>query len=160
MSAGRGHRPGVVILVGVVALTWAAILVRWADAPAISIAFWRMALAAALLLAFCGVARIRFWRAWRGIDWWTGAGAALLLALHFVCWIASLEYTSVAASGVLVSTQPVFVAILGRAILHERPSRQRLVRRHPGSGRKTLYLSAHASHMTAQSSMPSSRSAR
>jgi alpha-ketoglutarate-dependent 2,4-dichlorophenoxyacetate dioxygenase len=27
------------------------------------------------------------------------------------------------------------------------PSRQRLVRRHPGSRRKTLYLSAHASHI-------------
>jgi alpha-ketoglutarate-dependent 2,4-dichlorophenoxyacetate dioxygenase len=27
------------------------------------------------------------------------------------------------------------------------PSRQRLVRRHPSSGRKTLYLSAHASHI-------------
>src|SRR5205807_3339304 len=27
------------------------------------------------------------------------------------------------------------------------PSHQRLVRRHPGSGRKTLYLSAHASHI-------------
>jgi alpha-ketoglutarate-dependent 2,4-dichlorophenoxyacetate dioxygenase len=27
------------------------------------------------------------------------------------------------------------------------PSRQRLVRHHPGSGRKTLYLSAHASHI-------------
>jgi alpha-ketoglutarate-dependent 2,4-dichlorophenoxyacetate dioxygenase len=27
------------------------------------------------------------------------------------------------------------------------PSRQRLVRRHPGSGRKTAYLSAHASHV-------------
>jgi alpha-ketoglutarate-dependent 2,4-dichlorophenoxyacetate dioxygenase len=27
------------------------------------------------------------------------------------------------------------------------PSQQRLVRRHPGSGRKTLYLSAHASHV-------------
>src|SRR5436305_9794000 len=27
------------------------------------------------------------------------------------------------------------------------PSRQRLVRRHPGSGRKRLYLSAHASHI-------------
>jgi alpha-ketoglutarate-dependent 2,4-dichlorophenoxyacetate dioxygenase len=27
------------------------------------------------------------------------------------------------------------------------PSKQRLVRRHPGSGRKTVYLSAHASHI-------------
>ena len=30
------------------------------------------------------------------------------------------------------------------------PSRQRLVRRHPGSGRKCLYLSAHASHIVGQ----------
>jgi drug/metabolite transporter (DMT)-like permease len=108
---------------GVLAITWAAVLVRWADAPAMSIAFWRMALATACLGAYCGIARVRFWRAWRGIDWWTGAAAALLLALHFGFWISSLDYTSVAASGVLVSTQPVFVAILGRALLNERPSR-------------------------------------
>jgi drug/metabolite transporter (DMT)-like permease len=108
---------------GVLAITWAAILVRWADAPPLAIAFWRMALATACLAAFCVAGRVRFWRAWRGVDWWTGAGAALLLALHFGCWIASLEYTSVAASVVLVSTQPVFVALLGRAFLRERPSR-------------------------------------
>jgi drug/metabolite transporter (DMT)-like permease len=123
MSEGRGHHAGVVMTLGVLALTWAAVLVRWADAPPISIAFWRMALATACLGVFCGLARVRFWRAWRGIDWWTGAAAALLLALHFGFWISSLEYTSVAASGVLVSTQPVFVAILGSAFLKERPAR-------------------------------------
>jgi drug/metabolite transporter (DMT)-like permease len=111
------------MVAGVLAITWAAVLVRWADAPAMSIAFWRMALATACLAVYCAIARVRFWRAWRGIDWWTGAGAALLLALHFGFWISSLDYTSVAASGVLVSTQPVFVAILGRALLNERPSR-------------------------------------
>lgn len=123
MSGQRGDHAGAVMALGVLGLTWAAVLVRWADAPALSIAFWRMALASALLAALCGAARIRFWRAWRGIDWWTGAAAALLLALHFACWISSLELTTVAASGVLVSTQPVFVAILGRAFLRERPSR-------------------------------------
>ena len=122
MTGAHGHRAGLVVALGVLALTWAAILVRWADAPAVSIAFWRMALATAALVAFCGAARIRFWRAWRGVDWWTGAAAALLLALHFACWISALEYTSVAASGVLVSMQPVFVAVLGRAFLRERPS--------------------------------------
>jgi drug/metabolite transporter (DMT)-like permease len=108
---------------GVFAMTWAAILVRWAEAPALSIAFWRMAIAAACLLVFCALARIPFWRSWRGIDWWSGGAAALLLALHFAFWISSLEYTTVAASGVMVSTQPVFVAVLGRAFLRERPSR-------------------------------------
>ncbi|CAN5804906.1 DMT family transporter [soil metagenome] len=123
MSASRGPHAGLAMAAGVLAITWAAVLVRWADAPAISIAFWRMALATACLGAYCALARVRFWRAWRGIDWWSGAGAALLLALHFGFWISSLDYTSVAASGVLVSTQPVFVAILGRALLDEHPSR-------------------------------------
>lgn len=123
MSETRGHNAGAAMTLGVLAITWAAVLVRLADAPAMSIAFWRMALATVCLGVFCAVARVRFWRSWRGVDWWTGAVAALLLALHFGFWISSLEYTSVAASGVLVSTQPVFVAILGRAFLKERPSR-------------------------------------
>lgn len=123
MSGPGGHHARAAMALGVLAITWAAILVRWADAPPLSIAFWRMALAAACLGAFCGAARLRFWRAWRGVDWWTGAAAALLLALHFACWIASLAYTTVAASVVLVSTQPVFVALLGRVFLRERPSR-------------------------------------
>ena len=122
MNGVNGDRAGLVVTLGVLALTWAAILVRWADAPPLAIAFWRMALATAILVAFCAAARIRFWRSWRGIDGWTGAAAALLLALHFACWISSLQYTSVAASGVLVSTQPVFVAVLGSAFLRERPS--------------------------------------
>lgn len=106
---------------GVFAITWAAILVRWAHAPSIAIAFWRMALAVGILFVVTAALRVPFWRAWRGIDWWTGAGASLLLALHFAFWIASLEYTTVAASVVLVSTQPVFVALLGWAFLNERP---------------------------------------
>ena len=123
MSETRGHHAGSAMALGVFAMTWAAILVRWADAPALSIAFWRMAIAAFCLLAYCSVARVRFWRSWRGIDWWTGAAGALLLALHFAFWISSLEYTTVAASGVMVSTQPVFVAVLARAFLKERASR-------------------------------------
>jgi len=114
--------PRAALAVGVLAITWAAVLVRWSDAPAIAVAFWRMALATALLLSTCLVTRTRFWRSWRGVDWWTGSGAALLLALHFGFWIASLEYTTVAASVVLVSAQPAFVALLGWAVLGERPT--------------------------------------
>lgn len=117
--AGLGARPALAL--GVFAITWAAILVRWAEAPALAIAFWRMALALGILLAAAGALRVPFWRSWRGIDWLTGAGASLLLALHFGFWIASLDHTTVASSVVLVSTQPVFVALLGKVFLKERP---------------------------------------
>ncbi|MDJ0659674.1 MAG: DMT family transporter [Crocosphaera sp.] len=39
-------------------------------------------------------------------------GAGFSLALHFVCWITSLSFTSIAASTTLVTTNPIWVAIL------------------------------------------------
>ncbi len=114
--------PRLALLVGVFAITWAAVLIRWADAPALAVAFWRLALATGMLIAIAAATRTSVLRQWRGIDGWTGAAAALLLALHFAFWIASLDYTTVAASVVLVSTQPIFVALLAWAFLKERPA--------------------------------------
>ncbi|HUP01981.1 MAG TPA: DMT family transporter [Gemmatimonadota bacterium] len=114
-----GPRPAMVA--GVFAMTWAAVLIRWAEAPPLAVAFYRMAFATFMLGVVAAILRVPFWRAWRGVDWWTGAGAATLLALHFGFWITSLEYTTVAASVALVSTQPVFVALIGWAVLRERP---------------------------------------
>jgi drug/metabolite transporter (DMT)-like permease len=44
------------------------------------------------------------------------------LGAHFGFWISSLGYTSVAASVVLVCTQPVFVAILAYLVFREKTS--------------------------------------
>jgi drug/metabolite transporter (DMT)-like permease len=50
---------------------------------------------------------------------WAAASGAFL-ALHFGTWITSLEYTTVASSVVLVSTGPLWVALLSMLVLHER----------------------------------------
>ncbi len=47
--------------------------------------------------------------------------SGLLLALHFATWISSLQYTTVAASTALVSTNPVWVCLLAWLALAERP---------------------------------------
>ncbi len=44
------------------------------------------------------------------------------LALHFVTWIASLSYTSVAASVLLVNTAPLFSIALSGLLLRESPT--------------------------------------
>ena len=49
------------------------------------------------------------------------------LALHFWSWIASIGYTSVAASVVLVNVHPVIVAGGSALFLGERPSRGQVV---------------------------------
>ena len=102
-----------------VAVSAAAIFIRLADAPAVAIAFWRCALGAALLLGPSFVRRERFPK---GRDLYVGVASGVALGAHFGFWISSLDYTSVAASVVLVSTQPVFVAILAYLLFGERTS--------------------------------------
>jgi drug/metabolite transporter (DMT)-like permease len=53
-------------------------------------------------------------------DFWISALSGIFLGLHFYTWIASLKFTSISSSVVLVTTQPVFVAILGYVFLKER----------------------------------------
>jgi drug/metabolite transporter (DMT)-like permease len=107
------------VAVGVLAVSAAAIFIRLADAPAVAIAFWRCALGAALLLPPALVRKDRFPR---GKTLYVGLSSGVALGAHFGFWISSLDYTSVAASVVLVSTQPVFVAILAYMVFGERTS--------------------------------------
>ncbi|MEE8176143.1 MAG: DMT family transporter [Gemmatimonadota bacterium] len=98
-------------------------LVRLADAPVSAIAFWRLSLSLLLVLPLLGVSGE--WREVRrlsGPEWlWVGvAGGAL--ALHFVAWFLSLEYTSVASSTVLVTAHPLYVGLLSALWLREPPS--------------------------------------
>jgi drug/metabolite transporter (DMT)-like permease len=110
-------------MLGVTAVSFAAIFIRLCQAPSLAVAFYRMALAAAVLLPF--VAR-------HGWSWWAGLkraalGQALLaglfLGLHMGTWVTSLYYTSVASSMILVSTQSIFAVLLSHFGIKERVSR-------------------------------------
>jgi drug/metabolite transporter (DMT)-like permease len=102
--------------VGVLAVSAAAIFIRLAEAPAVAIAFWRCALGSAVLLPPALVRKDRFPR---GRTLYAGIASGVALGAHFGFWISSLDYTSVAASVVLVSTQPVFVAVLAYLLFGE-----------------------------------------
>lgn len=105
---------------GVLAVSWAAILVRVADAPPLAIAAWRLVLAGAVTAGFALARRRREVAALGRSALLHLAGAGLALSVHFATWIASLRLTSVASSVALVTTVPVWVALLSRAFLGER----------------------------------------
>lgn len=115
--------PALVLGLAVVAFSWAAPLVRFTEAPASAIALWRLVLAVGVLAAWLSVRPDR----WRPLlrlprrDVALGVLAGVFLALHFWSWIASIQYTSIASSVLLVSTQPLFVALLSAFLLGERP---------------------------------------
>ncbi len=107
------------VAVGVLAVSASAIFIRLAEAPAIGISFWRCALAVAVLLP---VAIYRKETLPRGRALYVAVASGVALGAHFGLWISSLDYTSVAASVVLVCTQPVFVAVMAFALFGERTS--------------------------------------
>jgi len=116
VAGGTNARAGLALAVAVVAISWSAILVRMAAAPALAIAFYRMLFSTAAL-APTGL-RVGGPTSRRDLGLATLAGA--LLGLHFAAWISSLDYTTVASSVMLVTTQPLFTAVLGPFILGER----------------------------------------
>ncbi|MFZ5916952.1 MAG: DMT family transporter [Chloroflexota bacterium] len=110
---------------GIVAISFASIFIRFAQAegvPTLSIAAWRLLFASLMLLPFAWATRrdeIRHLER-RELLWLVVSG--LFLGLHFATWIASLGYTSVASSVVLVSMGPLFVGLGSWAFLRERPT--------------------------------------
>jgi drug/metabolite transporter (DMT)-like permease len=100
----------------VLAVSASAIFIRLAEAPAVAIAFWRCALGVAVLLPPALVRKDDFPK---GSGMYAGIASGVALGAHFGFWISSLDYTSVAASVVLVSTQPVFVAVLAYLLFGE-----------------------------------------
>jgi drug/metabolite transporter (DMT)-like permease len=112
--------PLVVLILAVLATTYAGPIVRLAAAPALAIAFWRLT----LVLPVTGGLATRERSALRRSEVLLMVASGVLLAAHFWSWIASLRFTTVASSVVLVSLKPVFVWGLAAVWLHEHPSRR------------------------------------
>lgn len=113
-------RVGLVLSAAVAAVSLAAIFIRLADAPGVVVAAYRMVLAALLLLPLTVRGLRRTPLRGRMLLWTVLAG--LLLAGHFATWISSLSYTSVAAAVTLVTTTPLWVALLAWLLLGVAPT--------------------------------------
>ncbi|MFA0887870.1 MAG: DMT family transporter [Synergistales bacterium] len=115
--------PIAALSIGIAAISTGAIFARAADAPSLTIAAYRVGLATLIL------APLFAWKCPKEIaglnrsDWKAVLGAGFFLAVHFATWIASLDYTSVASSVVLVETIPLWVGILTPFVTGERPGK-------------------------------------
>lgn len=120
----RTDRAAVAILVlAVVCVSSGSILVRLADAPAVAIAFYRLAYAAAIH-GLLSLASLKDYRAFDREMLLKSFIAGAALAVHFTLWISALEHTSVAAATVLGAFHPVFTALLAYWFLGERLGRR------------------------------------
>ena len=101
------------LLLAIVAISTGAPFARWA-APAspLAIAALRVGVAALILLAL-GWRELGSLRRISPRDRPLVVLSGLLLGVHFGSWIASLQFTSTAASVALVCTNPIFAALFG-----------------------------------------------
>jgi drug/metabolite transporter (DMT)-like permease len=117
--------PRLGLLLGILAASSAAIFIRFAqrEAPSLVIAAARLGIAAVILAAAVLPRHHKEMLALRKNQFLLMVLSGVFLALHFATWITSLEYTSVASSVVLVSTSPLWVALLSPLFLKEKIGR-------------------------------------
>jgi drug/metabolite transporter (DMT)-like permease len=121
----RDPRAPIVLGLALLGVSLSGPLVRLSHAHPLAIAAWRLGFALLVIGALLLVTGE--WRQWRRLErreLAIGLGAGTMLALHFWSWNASVGLTTVAASVVLVNTQPVIVALLSAVWLREPPSRR------------------------------------
>lgn len=117
-------KPYLGLAVGIVAVSFASIFIRLAEAPSLVIAAFRLTIASLILAPAVLIKSKDELRALTRQDLLLALLSGLFLGLHFATWISSLEYTSVASSVVFVSTSPLFVGLASHFLLKERVSRR------------------------------------
>lgn len=117
--------PFLVLFFGIFAVSTSSVFIRIAqrEAASLVVAAYRLSIASLVLIPFVwgkrSELRILDWPRWRLV---LISGA--FLAVHFATWITSLSYTTVASSVVLVTTTPLWVALLSPFFLRERLNRR------------------------------------
>jgi drug/metabolite transporter (DMT)-like permease len=106
------------LLVAVAAISWSAILVRWAGVPGTASAFYRVLIAGAVLIPWWLVrgstrpicARAR----------WLAAAGGVFFALDLALWATAVMRTHAAVASTLANNTPFFVGIMSWLILGRR----------------------------------------
>lgn len=118
--------PFAVLGIGLLAISFGAILARLAQGaglPSLAIAALRLGLAALIVTPVAWWQSRQVLRAMTRQQVLLALGAGFFLALHFATWIRSLEYTSVASSTALVTTNPVWISLASLALFGEKTGR-------------------------------------
>lgn len=116
----RSVLPYLALAAGALALSFAAMFVRWAQAPGVVTGFYRLLLSTAILLPFL---------IFRGsgnkpcLNWsciWYAILSGMCMAVNLALWNTSLSYTTVANASILGNTTPLWVCLAAWWLLRER----------------------------------------
>jgi len=115
----------IALFVSVISVSFAAIFIVSCNAPALSIAFYRLLFTTLLIIPFV-LFKKKIREELKNIpkkSYYIMILIGIILATHFAFWIKSLELTSVASSVILVTAHPLIVGPVSHFLLKERLSK-------------------------------------
>lgn len=116
-----------VLLISVIAVSFASIFIKLcSEVPSITISFYRMAVSA-IIISFFALGKLRELKEIDKRMLFLSILSGFALALHFIFWISSLKFTSVASSVALVTTDPIFVGIFSFIFFKEKLSKNLII---------------------------------
>jgi len=110
----------IALFIGIISVSLAANMIKMLPTlTAFQIAFYRMAFAILVLTPFI-LFFLKEFLSVRKRDLIIMTGCGFALSLHFITWITSLKYISVASSVSLVAMNPIFVALIRFFVFKKR----------------------------------------
>ncbi|UOF92128.1 DMT family transporter [Fodinisporobacter ferrooxydans] len=111
--------PILIMAVGVIAVSFSAIFIKWSNAPASILGMYRLFFTVVIMSPLL-IPRMQEIRRLSRKDWGILTVSGLFLGLHFLFWIGSLKFTTVASSMILTTLEPIFVMVGAYVLFKER----------------------------------------
>ncbi|MEH7464686.1 DMT family transporter [Bacillus thuringiensis] len=107
------------LAISIITISFAAIFVKMSTAPSSILSMYRLWIIVIIMLPIVWKKREEFTRIQKK-DWGFLIGSGFFLALHFLLWFASLKFTTVASSTIILALQPLVSLIGGFFLFKER----------------------------------------
>jgi len=115
--------PAYVIIFALIPSATTVIWVRLAaEAPGLAVSFWRMVFSLILCLPLLYLERGQI-KYLTKKELLICALSGFFLALHFATWLSAINLTTVAAAASLVTTAPIWVAIINAVLFRKKPTK-------------------------------------
>ncbi|MGG2093167.1 DMT family transporter [Bacillus sp. S13(2024)] len=107
------------LAISIITISFAAIFVKMSTAPSSILSMYRLWIVVLIMLPIVWKRREEFTRIQKK-DWGFLIGSGFFLALHFLLWFASLKFTTVASSTIILALQPLVSLVGGFFLFKER----------------------------------------
>ncbi len=116
-----------VLTAGILSISFSAIFIRFCnDVPPVTIAAYRLIIASVILISIAAFKKTSLKDIGKK-EILLSILSAIFLSLHLLSWITSLKLTSITSSVVLVTTNPIFVAVFSYIIFKEKQPKELII---------------------------------